>query len=694
MPTLRRAGFLVSCCVVLAARAGAQTAEPHAPNHDAPPHLSVVEGQVFVDREERTETAVANIPLLAGDRLRTEAGRAEVVCPDGSLLHVDRATVVDVMAADLLRLLEGRLALTVHGAGAPDEAVRYQIDAPAASVQTRGPGEFRVSSTADGAASEVELAVFRGEAVLANDAGAQAVRAGELAVARGDLAPSRPQYFNSARWDEFDAWSARRRQATRSAASVDDLPPDLAPYAATFDRYGVWRDDPIDGRVWYPTVAADWRPYSVGYWRSYPAWDAFWVAGDPWGWPTHHYGRWGFSLTFGWYWMPARVWGPSWVYWAYAPGYVSWCALGRWNNPVFGLFGLLGSIVGNRVDPWRGWNIIERRHYGSFQSMHRVAFDGRRLGRDDYQRFAVQRRAPGWAPGERGGPVPGTPDRPRDVRGPDGRGGAQRPAWPTVPRRSFADAEPRSGATPRTQPARPTPDVTAFSNRRTGPAARPSLGSAFGSAPRPAYQRAPAAGAGSSSPLPSSRSLGSAFGSAPRPAYQRAPSAGAGSSSPLPSSRSLGSAFGSAPRPAYQRAPSAGVGSSSPLPSSRGLGSALGSAPRPAYQRAPAAGVGSSSPLPSSRGLGSAFGTAPRPAYQRAPSAGAGSSSPLSSSRSLGSAFGSAPRAAVPRGGSMGSGSSSSRAPASRYNPGSGGARQPGGGAASARPRGGRTPAP
>ncbi|HOG29415.1 MAG TPA: FecR domain-containing protein [Vicinamibacterales bacterium] len=683
MPTLRRAGFLVSCCVVLAARAGAQTAEPHAPNHDAPLHLSVVEGQVFLDREERTETAVANVPLLAGDRLRTEAGRAEVVCPDGSLLHVDRATVVDVMATDLLRLLEGRLALTVHGAGAPDEAVRYQIDAPAASVQTRGPGEFRISSMADGAVSEVELAVFRGEAVLANDAGAQAVRAGELAVARDDLAPSRPQYFNSARWDEFDAWSARRRQAARSAVSVDDLPPDLAPYAATFDRYGVWRDDPIDGRVWYPTVAADWRPYSVGYWRSYPAWDAFWVAGDPWGWPTHHYGRWGFSHTFGWYWMPARVWGPSWVYWAYAPGYVSWCALGRWNNPVFGLFGLLGSIVGNRVDPWRGWNIIERRHYGSFQSMHRVAFDGRRLGRDDYQRFAVQRRAPGWAPGERGGPVPGTPDRQRDVRGPDGRGGAQRPAWPTVPRRSFANAEPRSGAAPRTQPARPTPDVTAFSNRRTGPAERPSLGSAASSG---------------STRAPSSRSLGSALGSAlgtaPRPAYQRTPSAAAGSSRPLPSSRSLGSALGTAPRPAYQRAPAAGAGSSRPLPSSRSLGSALGTAPRPAYQRAPAAGAGSSRPLPSSRSLGSAFGTAPRPAYQRAPAAGAGNSSPLPSSRSLGSAFGSAPRAAVPRGGSMGSGSSSSRAPASRYNPGSGGARQPGGGAASARPRGGRTPAP
>ena len=82
-----------------------------------------------------------------------------------------------------------------------------------------------------------------------------------------------------------------------------------------------------------------------------------WIGQDPWGWPTHHYGRWGFSLSFGWYWMPDRYWGPGWVSWVSAPGYVSWCPLGRHGGPVFGHWGLRGSVYGN-IDPWRGWTVL------------------------------------------------------------------------------------------------------------------------------------------------------------------------------------------------------------------------------------------------------------------------------------------------------------------------------------------------
>ena len=113
---------------------------------------------------------------------------------------------------------------------------------------------------------------------------------------RDGLAPSAPQYFNSARWDDFDRWSAAQREEHLGTASAQYLPSDLTVYASTFDQYGTWRSDPEEGAVWYPTVAADWRPYSVGYWNTYPAWGSFWIGGDPWGWPTHHYGHWGFSV--------------------------------------------------------------------------------------------------------------------------------------------------------------------------------------------------------------------------------------------------------------------------------------------------------------------------------------------------------------------------------------------------------------
>ena len=336
---------------------------------------------------------MSNLPLLDGDRLRTADGRLEVILPDGSLLHLDRATTVDMLAADLFRLLQGRVTLIVRGARDPQRAVRYQIDAPVASVQTGGPGEFRVWSAESAAGREVELAVFSGQAILASEAGTEEVRAGERSVVRDGLAPSAPQYFNSARWDEFGRWSAARRDERLGTVSVQYLPSELTVYASTFDQYGTWRHEPDEGAVWYPTVAADWRPYSVGYWRSYPSWDTFWVGGDPWGWPTHHYGHWGFSFSLGWYWRPARVWGPAWVSWAYSPGYVSWCPLGRHGYPVFGHFGVRGHYYGNHVDPWRGWTVVPRHRYGTPTPVHRVAVDGNRLGPGARGAFAAGRPA-------------------------------------------------------------------------------------------------------------------------------------------------------------------------------------------------------------------------------------------------------------------------------------------------------------
>jgi ferric-dicitrate binding protein FerR (iron transport regulator) len=106
-----------------------------APDTAPPPaHVSLVEGQVFLEREGRSESALENVPLLDGDRLRTERGRAEIMLGDGSLLHLDETTTVDMLAGDLIRLLGGRINLVVLGARDPSRAVAYQVDAPAARV--------------------------------------------------------------------------------------------------------------------------------------------------------------------------------------------------------------------------------------------------------------------------------------------------------------------------------------------------------------------------------------------------------------------------------------------------------------------------------------------------------------------------------------------------------------------------------
>src|SRR5262245_54210492 len=62
-------------------------AEPQAPSFtpqaidpdDIPAHIDIVEGVVTLEREARQDAAVENDAVLAGDRLRTERGRAEIL---------------------------------------------------------------------------------------------------------------------------------------------------------------------------------------------------------------------------------------------------------------------------------------------------------------------------------------------------------------------------------------------------------------------------------------------------------------------------------------------------------------------------------------------------------------------------------------------------------------------------------------
>jgi hypothetical protein len=341
-------------------------ADVQSPAATAPAHIAVVDGTATLEREGQPDAAPTSMPLISGDRLRTAAGRVEVMFGDGSTLHLDTNTVVDFQSDDVIRLLEGRVRLTIPG---PPRQVSYRIDAPAGWVQIQEPGEYRVSTGRGGADSQVELAVLRGSADLLNQDGQTTLRAGERAFARAGAGPSYAYVFNSAAWDDFDRWSERQRDA-RDGVSAQYLPETVRPYSSTFDQYGSWRYDTSYGYVWYPRVAAGWRPYYNGRWASFPSFGWTWIGADAWAWPTHHYGRWGISAG-AWFWIPGRTWGPAWVSWAYAPGYVSWCPLGWDNRPAVLL---AANFYGGRYDPWNAWTVIPRQRFGTgFVSINVVA---------------------------------------------------------------------------------------------------------------------------------------------------------------------------------------------------------------------------------------------------------------------------------------------------------------------------------
>jgi hypothetical protein len=359
---------------------------------DSPPaHISFVEGNVILERDGQIDNSPASMPLLSGDRIKTQAGRVEILFADGSALHVDQQSVVDFQSDEVVRLLDGRMRLNIAGRG---RAVSYRVDAPAAWIEVQEPGEYRVSVLRGEREPQVELAVLRGAAELVNEDGRSLVQTGERAFVRAGAQPSPPYVFNSAVWDAFDRWSESRRDL-RLGASAQYLPPDVRPYATTFDNYGSWQYEQDYGYVWFPRVAVGWRPYYHGRWVGLRPYGWTWIAADPWGWPTHHYGRWGFS-SGSWFWIPGRRWGAAWVSWAYAPDYVSWCPLGWNDRPLFSFVNInLNYYRGRYYDPWNAWTVLPRRHFGAgFVNVNVIS--GRRLDSRIRGSFVVRDSAPDW----------------------------------------------------------------------------------------------------------------------------------------------------------------------------------------------------------------------------------------------------------------------------------------------------------
>ena len=319
---------LFALTLVLAPVASAQQPEPE---YDAPPHLSLLDGEIEIVRDGRRDAAAIGHILESGDRVDVRTGRAEILFGDGSALHLDTATAIDVLDDGLLRILAGRVYLHVADAR---EAFEYRLDTPAASVYTDTPGEYRI--VVDGQTTPTtELAVARGLASATTPQDSVAVRAGEMVRIRVGDRPGRPVGFNVAYWDDFGRWSQERRYG-RVDAQARDLPAPLSPYAPAFAQYGHWDRHATHGAVWYPRVAHGWRPFYHGRWTSISPYGWTWIGGDPWSWPTHHYGSWGVTAVGAWFWVPGPRWRPAPVHWTVTASHVGWVPWGYGSLGVFG----------------------------------------------------------------------------------------------------------------------------------------------------------------------------------------------------------------------------------------------------------------------------------------------------------------------------------------------------------------------
>jgi hypothetical protein len=366
------------CCLAAVSVSAQETSL--ASQGPAPANLAYVEGGVDLVHDGLTERADPPMMLLEGDIVRTRNGRAEIIFGDGTLLHLDIGAEIEILGSERIRLLNGRAELRLSSA-APRP---YTIDTPAAVVRFDTVGEYRILT--DQARGSLEVMVVRGSAEIDDGSQRARVHGGQSVMFAGTGLRPVFQTFNSARFDSFTQWASRRAYGMSGSASSAQLPYELRPYAPLLDQHGRWDYEAPYGYVWFPSVGVAWRPYYEGAW-GHTRYGWTWHGRDRWAWPTHHYGRWGFNGNF-WFWIPANVWGPAWVSWGFAPGYVSWSPLGWDGLPVIGFASHYG------YNPWRSWTVVPRDHFGFRRPVRAHAIDGARLDRLVRTSLIVQNTPP------------------------------------------------------------------------------------------------------------------------------------------------------------------------------------------------------------------------------------------------------------------------------------------------------------
>ena len=304
-------GTLLMCLWALPV-SGQESAPPGQPATDPPAHISVVDGTAVLERDGRSDAELLSMPLLSGDRVRTQAGRVEVLFADGSALHLDENTVVDFQSDEVVRLLDGRVRLSVVGTGARDRVSHRRAVGLGADQQ---PGRVsRVASCAETKSSWRSCAAARSSST--NRAAATCRPASAPTHARR---PRRRPPTSSIRRRGIRSTAGPNRAAISGSA----CPRSTCPKTCGGMRR---RSTPTArGVMSRPTATCGTRASRSAGVRTITAagsslrpYGWTWIANDPWGWPTHHYGRWGISAG-SWFWIPGRSWAPAWVSWGYAP---------------------------------------------------------------------------------------------------------------------------------------------------------------------------------------------------------------------------------------------------------------------------------------------------------------------------------------------------------------------------------------
>ncbi|HEY7353631.1 MAG TPA: DUF6600 domain-containing protein, partial [Terriglobales bacterium] len=380
-------------------------ANPNLPETDPPARaarLQYMTGSISVQPQGTGDWVAGelNRPLTNSDNVWADKdSRAEISVGSG-LIRIGSETSLTLtnISENAVQLQLHQGALNLHIRRLYDNE-KYEVDTPNQAFTVEKPGDYRFDVNPD--VDKTVITVWRGEGESTGDGPTVHLRENQQARFSNGTSMNVELHAAPAQ-DSFDQWAQSRDERLDNSKSARYVSPDTVGYE-DLDEYGVWKETPDYGSVWYPTVDTGWSPYHDGHWVWQYPWGWTWVDYEPWGFAPFHYGRWVYAGG-GWGWAP----GPIYVRPYYAPALVAWFG-GGWGVGVgLGGFGWCPLGWGEPYIPWygvsRGYfyhvNFSNGRFYrhgwgnlNGFYGHHFV--NGRFAARNGFQLHYANMRRPG-----------------------------------------------------------------------------------------------------------------------------------------------------------------------------------------------------------------------------------------------------------------------------------------------------------
>ncbi len=270
--------------------------------------LSAVQGTLALDRKngQGFEPTMPNMPIIEGEKLRTETGYAEVEFEDNSTLRLAPNSQVDFpllalrssgAKASSINVVKGTIYVTTEST----KDNQFLLEAGQAKITVTPSTHLRLEFDGESGL----LSVFKGSAEVQRGSDTTVVSKKEtLSLGMNEMAISK-----KIAQEPFDSWDKESMEYHETYSRANSFAGGGNSFGLSdLNYYGSFINSGC-GQMWQPyLVSAAWNPYSNGVWAMYPGAGYSWVSPYPWGWLPYHTGSWGFCQGVGWGWQPGGAW--------------------------------------------------------------------------------------------------------------------------------------------------------------------------------------------------------------------------------------------------------------------------------------------------------------------------------------------------------------------------------------------------